>query len=125
MEAELDNERNGMLASFVAGRIEITHVIFPSVHEDEEDEEEDIGFQRKKAVQFWQLTRDEDDEDHENILTFFISTDQEKLALAEWIIQEKLGDFCNDNAMVYITELHISVTGQAIMVPIAEQVASP
>ena len=47
----------------------------------------------------------------ENSLTFYISTDAEKLAFAEWVIKESFGDFLHDNAYIFISHLHVPVIG--------------
>ena len=113
------DERIGLMKDFICGRIELTtifNVPYPPG-----------GFQLKRALQLYQICEpdDEDDEYGENCLTFYISTDAEKLAFAEWVIKESFGNFCNRYAMSFISHLHVSVIGQPLMVPIAELVASP
>ena len=81
-------------------------------------------FQLKDALHL--LQSEYDNEDHEEkSMIFYISTDTEKLAFAEWVIEEKFGDFCHDNTIIVIGDLHVPVIGQPLMVPIAEQVSSP
>ena len=115
----IEQEASGLMEKFICGRIEVTtifNVPYPPG-----------GFQMKRALQLYQMceTDDKDDEFGENSLTFYISTDAEKLAFAEWVIKDKFGDFCHCNTAIFITRLHDPVIGQLLMVPIAELVASP
>ena len=113
------DERDGLMKDFICGRIDVTtifNVPYPPG-----------GFQLKRALQLHQMCAADDGniEIVENSLTFYISTDAEKLAFAEWVIKESFGDFLHDNAYIFISHLHVPVIGQPLMVPIAQQVASP
>ena len=82
------------------------------------------GFQLKQALHLYQ-SEDANEDHEEKSMMFYISTDAEKLAFAEWVIKESFGDFLHDNAYIFISHLHVPVIGQPLMVPIAQQVASP
>ena len=94
---------------FVDGRLETTYMTVCS-----DDEEYHV----KECLQFFQ--EDYDDEGGGNSLTFRIDTDLEKIAFANWVIEHKLGDFCNENTHVFISELYVPTVGEAVMVPVAE-----
>ena len=44
----------------------------------------------------------------------------DKLAFANWVIEHKLGDFCQEDTDVFISELYVPTVGEAVMVPVAE-----
>ena len=46
----------------------------------------------------------------------------DKLAFANWVIEHKLGDFCQEDTDVFISELYVPTVGEAVMVPVAELV---
>ena len=106
-------EREGEFSrAYVCGRLDETVV---SIACDSEQ-----GYHLKRCLQFFQMTYDEDEEEGDNSLTFFFSSDEEKLAFANWVIEHKLGDFRHDNAHIFISEMYVPAVGRAVTVPIAE-----
>ena len=110
------DEIDGIMLDFIYGEIMPTTIFnFPYLPG---------GFQLKQALHLYQSEYANEDHEEKSMM-FYISTEAEQLAFAEWVIKEKFGDFCHDNTMIVIGHLHVPVIGQPLMVPIAEEVASP
>ena len=78
------------------------------------------GYQLKRCLQFFLAGYEGSEQEDDISMTFPITTDTEKIAFANWIIEHKLGDFCQMNTHVFISELYVPAVGEAVMVPIAE-----
>tara|TARA_Y100000389_G_scaffold152858_1_gene152954 strand:+ start:847 stop:1206 length:360 start_codon:yes stop_codon:yes gene_type:complete len=114
-------ERKGVWKHFVRGRLDETFFNIRCDADDDMDDDHDT-YALKRALQFYQQAFLESEE--EKSLTFCIDTDEEKLMFANWVIEEKLGDFRQENTHIFISELHVSTVGQLVNVPIAEHVSS-
>ena len=60
--------------------------------------------QHKSALQFFVKAMEDDMEDKS--MTFPIESGVEKMAFAQWLIEEKLGEFCDEHTSVFFTVFH-------------------
>ena len=101
---------------FVAGRVDKTMVSMPNDSGD--------GLMLKNCLQFFQdsFYYDVDDEEEDKSIIFPMSTDTEKIVFANWLIEQRLGDFCQCDTYVFISEMYVPANGQILSVPVAEVV---
>ena len=73
------DERDGLMKDFICGRIDVTtifNVPYPPG-----------GFQLKQALHLYQ-SEDANEDHEEKSMMFYISTEAEQLAFAEWVINQ-------------------------------------
>ena len=81
------------------------------------------GYALKECLQLFKDDYTDYEGDGQSV-TFPIGTDTDKIVFANWVIEQKLGDFCNGNTHVFISDLYVPVVGRAVMVLVAEPVST-
>ena len=116
MLAKFFYEEQDVVDTFIAGRLDKTVVSMPN------DNGNDGEMMLKHCLQIYQIAFDEEgNEDEEGqAIIFPMDTDYDKITFANWVIEHHLGDFCQCNTHVFISEYYSPAEATCVSVPVAE-----